>query len=175
MNPSDKPRVEEQSIDALARAYAPALKRYFQRRVAVSADVDDLVQDVFLRLARRGDLQDVENVARYIFQIAANILRDRMRMDVTHRTGAHFSIQDNLIQNTFSSAEHVIEGKEAIERLKTALFELPASTRLIFLLNRVAGMPNTEVAKRLGVSLSTVNKRMASALEFLLERMKGEF
>lgn len=165
----------DQDIGALARRYEPILKRFFRRRVVEGADVDDLVQDVFLRLTRRGELTDVANLEGYIFQIAANILRDRLRQQVTHRFKDHEPIQDDQIEEAVLSPERVLQGKEALERLKGALLELPERTRSVFFLCRIEGIPHADVGTRMGLSLSAVNKHMAKAMEFLMERMKGEF
>ncbi len=164
-----------QDIGALARRFEPILRRFFRRRALEGTDVDDLVQDVFLRLTRRGGLSDVANLEGYIFQIAANILRDRLRQQVTHRLKDHEPIEEDQIEDAVLSPERVLQGKEALERLKGALFELPERTRTIFFLCRIEGMPHADVGTRLGLSLSAVNKHMAKAMEFLMERMKGEF
>src|SRR5689334_19129702 len=58
--------------------YGPALRRYFLRR-ADPADVDDLIQDVFLRLQARGATAHIENVEGYLFRTAANVLGHRRR------------------------------------------------------------------------------------------------
>ena len=126
----------DQNIEILAHRYEPILKRFFRRRILEGADVDDLVQDVFLRLTRRGQLADVTNLEGYIFQIAANILRDRLRQQVTHRLKDHEPINDDQIKDAVLSPERVLQGKEALERLKGALFELPERTRELVLENR---------------------------------------
>ena len=172
---SNSGRAFDQDIAALARQYEPILKRFFRRRVVEGADVDDLVQDVFLRLTRQGELADVANLEGYIFQIAANILRDRLRQQVTHRLKDHEPIQDDQVEEAVLSPERVLQGKEALERLKGALLELPERTRSVFFLCRIEGIPHADVGTRMGLSLSAVNKHMAKAMEFLMNRMKGEF
>ncbi len=162
-------------METLARTYAPALRRFFQRRVLEHADVDDLVQEVFLRLTRRGDLNDVANLEGYIFQMAANILRDRLRQRFTHRTGDHEPLDDQQIEGAAFSPERVLLGRESVDRLRAALLELPQRTREVFFLGRIEGMPYAEIVTRLGISLSAVNKHMAKAMLFIMERMKDEF
>lgn len=163
-----------QNVEALVRTYAPALKRFFQRRILEHADVDDLVQDVFLRLARRGDLNDVVNPEGYVFQTAANILRDRLRQRFTHQTYNHQPIADSYVEDAAFSPERILLGREAIGRLKGALLELPERTRMVFFLCRIESIPYADVGNRLGISLSSVNKHMARAVEFLIDRMKEE-
>ena len=54
---------------AWAVQYEPALRRYFSRR-AHAADIDDLVQEVFLMLQARGAESEIENVEGYLFRTA---------------------------------------------------------------------------------------------------------
>lgn len=173
-----KPLQEDQSlnasIDALARTYGPPLKRFFERRIIERADIDDLVQEVFLRLARRGDLKDIENLDGYIFQTAANILRDRLRQRFSRQASDHQPIDDEYIEDAAFSPERVLLGKEAVDRLSAALQKLPGRTGTVFLLCRLEGLPHAGVARKLGISVSSVDKHMAKALDFLMEQMKDE-
>lgn len=161
-------------IEALTRAYAYALKRFFQRR-AEHPDVDDLVQEVFLRLTRRGALDDIRNLEGYVFQTAANVLRARLRQRISHRENDHQAIDENYAEATAFSPERVLLGREAIEHLSLAVQKLPARTRAVFLLCRVEGLPHADVARRLGVGISTVDKHMAKAMNHLMKWMKEHF
>jgi RNA polymerase sigma-70 factor (ECF subfamily) len=159
-------------VEALARLYAPALRRFFQRRIAEPADLDDLVQEVFLRLARRGDLAGVGNLEGYVFQTAANILRDRARRRATRRSEAHEPIGADHVEDAAFSPERVLLGREAIDQLRAALLTLPPRTRDVFFLGRIEGFGYAEIAARLGISLSAVNKHMAKALELLMDQVE---
>jgi RNA polymerase sigma factor (sigma-70 family) len=163
------------SIESLAVAYESALRRFFQRRILEHADVDDLVQEVFLRLLRRGRIAEINNLEGYIFETAANILRDRLRKKFTHQTANHEPISEHHVEDVAFSPERVLLGREALNLLGDALLELPERARTVFFLCRIEGIPYADVASRLGLSLSAVNKHMAKALEFLVERLKGTF
>ena len=60
--------------------YGPALRRYFQKKVAAS-EVEDLVQDVFLKMQGRGAAakENPENIEGYLFRVARNVLISRYR------------------------------------------------------------------------------------------------
>lgn len=161
-------------IETLVRNYAPALKRFFERRILEHADVDDLVQEVFLRLTRRGDLDEIGNLEGYIFQTAANILRDRLRHRFTHHMDSHEPLSDREVEDAAFSPERVLLGKGALHRLTHAIVSLPERTRLVFVCCRIEGLPYADVATRLGISLSAVNKHMAKAMDRLMDEMKDD-
>ena len=163
------------NIEDLARTYSPALKRFFERRIIEHSDIDDLVQEVFLRLARRGDLLTVTNLGGYIFQTAANILRDRLRRRLSHQVSDHRLIDEGCVEDAAFSPERVLLGKEAVDRLSEGVRKLPARTGQVFILCRIDELPYAEIAKQLGISVSSVDKHMARALDFLMDYMKDDF
>lgn len=70
------------------------------------------------------------------------------------------------------AAERVLLGQEELNRASALLLELPERTRAIFVLRRLEGLRHSEIATRLGISVSTVEKQMCMALEYLIEGMK---
>ncbi|MCY4531446.1 MAG: sigma-70 family RNA polymerase sigma factor, partial [Gammaproteobacteria bacterium] len=75
----DPATIEADWLDALARKYRPALNRYFGKRLRQRADVDDLVQEVLVRLAVRGDSRSIEQPESYLMRTATNVWRDYLR------------------------------------------------------------------------------------------------
>lgn len=150
--------------------YAGPLRKYFRTRVYNPNDVEDLVQEVFLRLSERAELDQIENQEGYLFQTAANLLRDRARRDQT-RTSADRDLVE-AAKDSFEelSPERVLLGKRRIEELTRALMELPERTRVIFLLHRFEDRKYAEIARQLGISVSSVEKHMMDAIRHLKAR-----
>ena len=164
---------DDDQLAELALHYRGVLKSYFERRLRIAADVDDMVQEVFVRLAHRPDLASIERLDGYIFQIAANILRDRARRDGARRVKSHESYDDERHSTEEFSPERVLLGKEQLARLSAALGELPAQTRHVFVLRRFEGMKLAEIARHLKMTVSGVAFHLARAkvhLAKVLER-----
>src|SRR5580692_9851596 len=66
-------------LDRLARRYYAPLASFFRKRTRDAAEVQDLVQQVFLRLAQYRQLGNIQNSDGYIFETAANTLKDHHR------------------------------------------------------------------------------------------------
>lgn len=147
----------------LATTYERALSRFFERRVAVRADVPDLVQDVYLHLSRMPDPAAIEKPEHFLFVTAANVLRDRARRAATHGAGLHDEIPEGLASSEIP-ADRVLEGREAAERLRAVLLELPERTRDIFVLRVLEGLKMAEVARAIGISTRAAEKHQAKAL-----------
>lgn len=151
-------------LAALHRRYSPALRAYFHKRAPAHADPDDLVQDVFARLAGRSHPEAIRHAEGYLFQTAANVLRDQSRRDSARRTGAHDAFDETLHGGEDFSPERVYEGREVVAALLDALDALPERTRAVFVLQRFDGLRYGDIAASLGISVSSVEKHMMKAL-----------
>ena len=156
-------------MDEMARRYAVPLARYFRARVRSAADIDDMVQEVFLRLAaRRGD-SAVDTPENYLFTVAASVLNDSFRR-AARRGGAHQLFDEQLHADEDFSPERVYLGQEQLRIVVRALHELPERTRTVFVLHRYEEMSYAQIARRLQVSVSAIEKHMSKALAHLSRR-----
>jgi len=149
--------------------YLPALRAFFAKR-ARWEDVDDMVQDVMLRMQLRQSDCRIENIQGYLFQVAASVLADRGRRDqVRHRT-AHGELTENDHPVEELSPERVLQGREQMNLLVNAIAELPERTRQAFVLHRFEEMTYTAIASHMGISTSGVEKHIMKAIRHLAER-----
>jgi RNA polymerase sigma-70 factor (ECF subfamily) len=146
--------------------------RFFDRRMPAAADSEDLVQEVFLKLSRRDDLHEIERVDSYLFEAAANVLKDWRRKQVTHAANAHGPLDDSFA-DVGAGAERVLLGKDTLRALIDALGELPERTRTVFMLYHFEYLPHAEIGRRLGIAVRTVEDHIARANSHLLRRMGG--
>lgn len=157
-------------VAAWAARYGAALRAYFCKR-APSADPDDLVQEVFLRLHSRSERETVDNPERYIFKIASSVLVDRHRHELARGLGLHdaldadFQIADEL------SPERTLIGRQEHARAIIALKALPPRARAAFTLHRFEHMTYAAIAQRMGISINGVKHLIARALERLNEQV----
>lgn len=157
--------------EAIAR-YHPSVRRFVARRLRSPADVDDVTQEVLARMLRRAQSGPVENVEGYIFQVAAHLLAERGRMNTRRGAAQAVELDPQLLgQGEEPTPERILQGKQAFERALEALQELPERTRTVFMLNRFEDMTGVEIAKALGVSVSTVEKAIMRAIAHLKSRM----
>lgn len=159
------------AIEELARRYSGALRSFFAKR-ARAADLDDLVQEVLTRLVARSRGAAIENPEGYVFQTAANLLRDRARQHAARSGDLHGSFEESEHGGVEVSPERVLLSQEAVAMLVRALDELPERTRDVFMLHRYDGLEHREIAGRLGISESAVWKHMRKAVMHLHARME---
>jgi RNA polymerase sigma-70 factor (ECF subfamily) len=169
------PVAEAARLEALIRDFAPALRRFFIRRAPRTEDIEDLVQDVYVRLLRRGDLAHVDNLDGYIFQVAVNILRDRLRKRQASHAELHEALSENVSSKDAHPPETAMIERALLNYLVAEINELPDRTREIFILCRIEDVPYAEVCRRMGLSLSAVNKHVARAHRRLVKHSYAFF
>jgi RNA polymerase sigma-70 factor (ECF subfamily) len=165
------PEVDEHGLQQLSARFRLPLRRFFERRLRNSPDPDDLVQEVFVRLVRQGTMSAIQHLDGYVFQVAANVLRDHARRWAVRAEEAnHAQLEDIEIEGGFSP-ERVLLGEEALQRMVAALHELPEKTQAIFALYHIESVSQVEIARRLNLSVSTIEKHMGRANAHLLGRL----
>lgn len=149
-------------LDDLARRYRQSLVRFFERRAARD-DVPDLVQDVFLRLARLGDVSGIQKPEQYLFTTAASALRDHARRRATRCAGLHDSYVDEVHGRT-AVLPPAVEARDVMASLEVALRTLPVRTRDVFVLRVMDGQRMADISRMLGISVRAAEKHQARAL-----------
>lgn len=160
----------------MARRYGRALNSFFRRRMgrADGQDCEDLTQEVFVRLAKRGHTDDIRNVEHYLFQAAAGVLTDYARRRAVRRAEDTDRYCEEKHAPEDFSPERVMLGREAAERALAAIDGLPERARHALILFRFEGLKQTEIAKRMGISVSAVEKHIRLGMIRLSEAMKDE-
>ncbi|CAN7342977.1 RNA polymerase sigma factor [Brevundimonas sp. LjRoot202] len=167
-------RQDGDGLAEITARFARPLRSFFRKRTRNEQEADDLVQEVFCRLAAREQPGAMDNAEAYIFQMAANLLRDRARRYAT-RTAADRAMEAGGASSFEEiSPERVLLGKQRLALLERVLGELPERTRVIFLLHRFEELKYAEIAGRLEISVSSVEKHMMEAMRQIKTRFERD-
>lgn len=164
------PNRKPQDIAERVYAMRAPLKQYFSRKVADPSEVEDLVQDVFVRILRRGALDHTDNLVGYVFLTASTVLKDRNRRNRSRQTSRHTSFQEEFHSGSVPGPEAGVVARESLRISSLILMELPERPRTVFLLRRLENLSFAEIARRLGISISAVEKHMLKATRHLAAR-----
>ncbi|UPT63422.1 MAG: sigma-70 family RNA polymerase sigma factor [Hyphomonadaceae bacterium JAD_PAG50586_4] len=164
--------VAAERLDELARRFRAPLLRYFVSKIRVSEDAEELVHEVFVRLLRRADLGEIDNIEAFVFVVAKNILKDHYRHNDRHGAGKFTSIDKVTLKSTEPSPSELIEGRDEIGVLLRSIEELPPKCRAVFVLFRFEDVPHAEIARRMGITVSMVEKHIAAALVQLRKKLR---
>lgn len=158
-------------LEAWIAAYGPGLRSFFRRR-APEADVDDLVQDVFLRLQAARFAAPIDNVEGYLFATARNVLIDRHRKQAAQKMVMGQPWLPGVEKDDQLSPERIAIGQEEYRRVVQAIVNLPPRARQAFELHRFEHLTYQAIARRMGISKESVKELMHRALVRIAEEME---
>ncbi len=138
------------------------MHRYLERRAGQDA-APDLVQEVFLRAVRSEQARRLANPAAFLQRIARNLLIDRARKRARDNV-VEFPLEDERDTASPAQQEWGIEVDDLQKLYESAIDDLPAKTRRVFLMHRVDDLSYREIHKKLGISIATVEYHMIKAL-----------
>lgn len=145
----------------------PTLVRFLRNNWQNESEVDDLRQEIYLRIYQAAGREKPSLPKAFLFQAARNLMIDRLR----HRNVVPIETIANLEELDISADEPTPEqhvaGRQQIRLLQAALDDLPANCREILILRKVQGLPQREVARLLGLSEETVESQLARAVRLL--------
>lgn len=155
--------------------YFRRLRMLLLRRGRTREEAEDLIQDAFLKMQeyceRGGQVRQPEGfLVRTVLRLAANARRD------AHRNLYYEEPVENLtlIVDTTPTPDEVLAADQCLERMRDALDAVSRRTRDVFFMQRLDGLSYAQIAQRLGVSISAVEKHIASALAILADANQQE-
>lgn len=165
---------EKALLTLLFNKYRSALYRYLSGLVRPAEDVAELVQETYFRIMRHTETVRFEAVARsYLFQTATNVAREYYRRRARRHTDQHVGLEEAEILPGEIGPEQDALWEQAITQLKAQIKEMPRDLREILIRHRFQHETYPEIAKALGVSTRTIERRLGDAMEFLAHRLRG--
>lgn len=162
-------RGEPAGAAALFEKYSVPLLRFTGRMMQNRADAEEITQDVFLKMIARVDQFDGSApVASWLFAIAANACRDRMRRG--KRAGSVPLEAVAEPRDASLPVESRLMDAEKRRAVRQALSLLSGEQREALILARYHGMPYAEIARTLKISEGAVKTRIFRAMETLKAR-----
>lgn len=151
-------------VAELAESHGPQLRRFLLARVRNSADVPDIVQDIYLRMLRIPHVESIRSPEAYLFTVALHVLQQYTLRQSQVPTSIDFS--EILEPLHTGPADPVLEvnAQQCLEELQQALDLFSPKVRATFILHRRDGLSIDEIATRLGISRPMVKKNLIKAL-----------
>ncbi|MGI9247736.1 MAG: RNA polymerase sigma factor [Woeseiaceae bacterium] len=123
-------------------------------------DVEDIVQETYIRLRRVVVAHEIRHPRSYLYQTARNLALDSIKkadnaLTNSWEEGAQYAatVGDSVVNK--------IDSRANLERFCDSLQRLPSKARRVFVLKKVYGYSQREIATELGISESTVEKHVA--------------
>lgn len=149
------------AMEVLYIRYAPQVKSFVSAILKDSADTDDIVQDIFLRIWEdRERVCQAKSFKSYLFAMTRNIVYNKLKHDKVHDRYVGFESK----RNSQHEIEERIMTKDLLDHINEEIDSLTEQQRIIYELNRNEDMTYKEIADKLGISPKTVQYHIGNVL-----------
>ncbi len=163
---SESPPVDHERWFAQEAApHGSHLKAYLRGAFPTVRDVDDVVQESYLRLWRARATQPIRSVRAFLFSVARHLALDSIRHERASPIDAIGDLSRLRVLEERPDAADLASMQEKIRLLADAVESLPARCRQVVVLRKIKAMPQKEVAALLGVSEKTVESQFTRGMQ----------
>lgn len=145
--------------------HEPMLRAWLQRRFASQLDIDDLVQEAYVRVLRAREQNTLSSPKAFLFTTARNLALDRLRRHDVSRTDLMGEIDLLHVLDECTGIPEIVARNQELALLTEAIQSLPPRCRQILTLRKLYGLSHREIAARLGLSESTVSNQITIGIE----------
>jgi RNA polymerase sigma factor (sigma-70 family) len=144
------------------------------RRMAVpEEEISDIVQDAYLKISNLDSVAHIQNGRAYFFTTARTVLLDRIRRERIVRIDSMTEMEALTLADEDPGPERRVAARLELDRVRRLIEALPDRCREIFELRRIQGVPQREIAERLGVPEHTVEAQAIRGLKLILKAIEG--
>lgn len=157
--------------------HEPALRAWLRRQVVAGMDADDVVQETYAVLAGLAGVDHIQSPRAYAFQIAQSLIRLHLRRARIVKFEPLDDVDIAVTASDTPSPEHQVAARQELRRLEGLIQALPQRRREAFVLHKIEGLSQRDVARRMGISESVVEKHIGRALRALMDavgRVEGK-
>lgn len=174
-NDEHKSKPAASAVLGAYQTHINALKRFVLRFLNSKHDVDDVVQEAFLRAYNVERDKEIAQPKSYLFRVAKNVALNQLRQKTRRPTDFLEDSDSSEILDSNWTLEDEIMAQQKLEIHCAAVAALPSKCRKVYLMRKVYDMSYKEMADALGITVSTVEthleKGFARCAAYVEERM----
>ncbi|MDG2520719.1 sigma-70 family RNA polymerase sigma factor [Caulobacter segnis] len=148
--------------------------RAWLRRSLRLVEIDDVIQESYCRIAAAVDPQTIASPRAYFFTTARNVALDQMRKNRVVGLDDVAELAWSNVVDESPSPERLAGGRLELRRINTLIESLPQRCRTIFVMRKVQGLSQRQIAHKLGVTENVVEKQAAKGLRLLLDAVAAQ-
>jgi RNA polymerase sigma factor (sigma-70 family) len=159
--PADAPAIDDHRwFSAQVQPHEGQLRSYLQGKFPAVRDVDDVVQESYLRIWRAKASQSIHCAKGFLFQIARHVAMDVLRKQRGSPVNVVTDLSALSVFDHKPGVEEAMCTREELGLLAAAVEALPPRCREVVILRKIQRVPQKEIARLLGISEQTVQTQV---------------
>lgn len=141
-----------------------------KRRIGCEETAEELVQEAYLRVMQLDAIDEIDNLAGFLYRVAVNLAKDHRRQPSVAARDRSEQLDEGLVCPR-PTPDTIVQAQQELDKLSLMIAELPTQCRQIFLLHKVQHLSHAEIGVQLNISPRTVEAQICKALRILRDRM----
>jgi len=167
------------SITQTIKQFNRKLFGFVRDKVKSTEDAEDILQDVWVQLSNLSDIEELDNVSAWLYEVARNKITDKSRKktnlaleDYSYENDeGEFNFKEILLLDDTNNPDLVFFKEMFWKEFQKAIDELPENQREVFLLNEMEDMTLQQIADQKGENLKTIISRKGYAVKHLRNKL----
>lgn len=167
------------TITSTIQQFGKKLFGFVRGKVKTTEDAEDIVQDVWYQLSNLTNINELENVGAWLYQVARNRVTDKYRRKSTELLNDYayedeegeLNFKEILLLDDSQNPELQYFKEVFWKELMDGLDELPENQKEVFILNEIDDLTLQEIADKKGENLKTIISRKGYAVKHLRKKL----
>lgn len=158
---ADSRKPKGRSLSAVSAAFLEnntLLKGFLARFFWDQQDIEDVAQEAYLRAFIAEQHQRIDRPKAFLFRIAKNVALNELTKKSKQITDYIEETSVSVVMGSAAAADHEVEAEETLGLYCAAVAALPEKCRQVYLLRKAHGLARKDIAERMSLSLSSVDK-----------------
>ena len=167
------------TISTTISKFGKGLTSFIRGKVSSSEDAEDIAQEVWYQLSNFSNIDDIESISGWLYQVARNKITDLYRKkkpepleDYSYENDeGEFSFKEMLLLDDSENPDLALFKELFWSELLKALEELPENQKQVFILNEIEDFTLQEIADQTNENLKTIISRKGYAVKYLRKKL----
>jgi RNA polymerase sigma factor (sigma-70 family) len=156
------------------RELKTSLTRFAYRYYKKPQDVEDVVQEAFVKVYEAQSQRDIQHPKAYMYQTVRNLALRQLDKSDYKLTDTLGELQPETLLEDTPTMEEQFESKQKFELFCRAVSQLPDKCRHVYVLRRVYGFSHNEIAEQMGIGVKTIEAHLTKAIVRCSDYMEAE-
>ncbi len=179
MSSDDKTREKRSGISEAFLENVKFLRRYVRQFVPNYHEAEDVTQEAYIRAFVAEKKTHIKQPKAFLFQVARNVALTRLEKKSREIHQCIDELSESETGMIDTAADDHVEALELLDTYSEAVIALPPKCRDVFILRKVYGFKHKEIAQKMGMSISSVEKYVRLGIlacqDHLAKRYQSEF